>query len=142
MSLISTLKAGALAVALGSTAFVAAPAMAAPPPPAPNFSFSFNVGPNGFGPSHDGPGMHFNYNNNPKYMCLSDRQIYRQLQRQGFRSIQIVKSRGYRAIVVARWHGDWYQLLVDRCSGRIQRAPLHWKGNGMPGPGIHFQFSL
>ena len=82
MSLLTTLKAGVLAVALGAGALAAAPAQAAPP----NFSFSFNLGNGG------GPGVYFNYGGNPKFLCLSDKQIYWQLQSYGFSKIRIVKS--------------------------------------------------
>jgi hypothetical protein len=135
MTLLTTLKAGLVAVALGAGALAAAPAQAAPP----NFSFSFNFGNGG------GPGMNFNYNGNPKFVCLSDQQIVWQLRDYGFRGIRIIKSKGYNVIVVARWHGDWYQLLVNRCSGKIIKKPLNYSGNvftgnGGPGFGITLSF--
>ena len=96
MTLMSTVQAGVLAVALGAGALVAAPAQAAPP----SFGFSFNFGNGG------GPGMHFNYGGNPNYACLSDRQIFWQLKNYGFKRIQIVKSKGYYVIAVARYQGQ------------------------------------
>ena len=84
MTLMSTIKAGALAVALSAGAFAVAPAQAAGP--TPNFGFSFNFGNGG------GPGVYFNYGGNPKYACLSDQQIYWQLKSYGFKKVQFVIS--------------------------------------------------
>ena len=136
MTLLTTLKAGLVAVALGAGGLAAAPAQAAPP----NFSFSFNFGNGG------GPGMYFDYGNKPKVLCLSDQQIVWQLKSYGFKSIKIWKSKGYNVLVVARWHGDWYQLLVNRCNGKITKKPMQFhgdvfngNGNG-PGFGITLNF--
>ncbi|HVY52044.1 MAG TPA: hypothetical protein VHA07_10865 [Devosia sp.] len=138
MNLLTTLKAGgraaAVAAAISMTALAAAPAQAAPP----NFSFSLNFG-NGYG----GPGVYFNYGNTPKKLCLSDRQIYFQLQDYGFHRIKIVKSKGYNVVVIARYQGDWWQLVVNRCTGKIKKAPLDWDGPSfpnMPGFGITLSF--
>jgi hypothetical protein len=142
MSMLTVLKSGGRAAAIAAmlavpAAIVAAPAQAAPPPP-PNISFSMHFG-NGYG----GPGMFFNYGNGPtkKKLCLSDKQIYWQLQDYGFNKIKIVKNKGYKVIVVARYHHDWYQLVVDRCTGKIRKAPLHYFGNGN-GPSSQFGITL
>lgn len=137
MTLLTTLKAGgraaAVAAALGTAALVAAPAQAAPP----NFNFSLDFNNNG-----GGPGIYFNYGNSPKKrLCLSDRQIVRQLRHEGFSRIRFVDNKGYRVRLVARWHGDWYQLVVDRCTGKIRQRPFVFKGHGDPGPG-DFKFGL
>jgi hypothetical protein len=128
MNLLTTFKAGgraaAVAAALSMAALVAAPAQAAPP----NVNFTLHFG-NGGG----GPGVYFNYGNGPKkQLCLSDREIYFQLADYGFRKIRIIRSKGYKVLVVARWHGDWYQLVVDRCSGKISQKPFFFKGKGDP----------
>jgi hypothetical protein len=127
----STGRAAAVAAILAVPAIMAAPAQAAPP----NFNFSLQFGNGG------GPGMFFNYGNGPKKMCLSDEQIYFQLRDYGFSRIRIVKNRGYKAIVVARYHHDWYQLVVDRCTGRIRKAPLDYFGDGN-GPSSKFGITL
>jgi hypothetical protein len=137
MSMLTVLKSTARAAVVAATLavpamMVAAPAQAAPP----NFNFSMQFG-NGFG----GPGMKFDYGNGPQKMCLSDKQIYWQLDDYGFNRIKIVKSSGYKVIVIARYHGDWYQLAVDRCTGKIRRAPLHFNGNGN-GNGPMSQFGI
>jgi hypothetical protein len=136
MTLMSTIKAGALAVALSAGAFAVAPAQAAGP--TPNFGFSFNFGNGG------GPGVYFNYGGNPKYACLSDQQIYWQLKSYGFKKVQIVKSKGYYVIAVARYQGDWYQIAINRCSGKIKKAPLYgYSGYGNNyGNGITLQFGF
>jgi len=128
MTLMSTVQAGVLAVALGAGALVAAPAQAAPP----SFGFSFNFGNGG------GPGMHFNYGGNPNYACLSDRQIFWQLKNYGFKRIQIVKSKGYYVIAVARYQGQWWQLAINRCTGKIKKAPLQ----GYSGYGSDYGITL
>ena len=129
MTFLTTLKTVAratiVAAALGSVAMVAAPAHAAQP----NLSFQFK-----FGNQYGGPGMQFNYGNNPKYMCLSDNQIYWQLKQSGYKQVDIVKSKGYMVIATARYHFDWYQLLINRCSGKIQAQPVQYNGPGN-GPG-------
>lgn len=133
MTLMSTVKAGAVALALGATALAAMPAQAAPP----SFQFSMDFGNGG------GPGMKFNFGNKHSKMCLSDKQIVWQLQDYGFKKIKIWKSKGYQAVVVARWHGDWYQLLVDRCTGKISKAPIQkYKGFGDPGAHITLHFGM
>lgn len=133
MTLLTTLKAGLVAVALSAGAIAAAPAQAAPP----NFAFSFNFGNAG------GPGVYFNFGGKPKVLCLSDKQIVWQLRSYGFRGIQIWKSKGYNVIVVARWHGDWYQLTINRCTGKIVRRPISYEGDFFtpsPGFGITLNF--
>lgn len=135
MSILTTLKtsgrAALVAVALGVPALMAAPAQAAPP----SFNFSLQFG-NGFG----GPGTYFDYGNGPQKMCLSDKQIFWQLSQYGFSKIKIVKSQGWKVIVVARYHGVWYQLSVDRCTGKIKKAPLKYFGNGNSGFNITLNF--
>jgi len=128
----STGRAAVVAAMLAVPAMMAVPAQAAPP----NFNFSLQFG-NGGG----GPGVFFNYGNGPQKLCLSDRQIYWQLQDYGFSKIRIVKNRGYKVIVVARYHHDWYQLVVDRCTGKIRKAPLDYFGSG-DGPSSKFGITL
>jgi hypothetical protein len=120
MNLMSTVKAGVLAAALGAGALIAAPAQAAPP----SFNFSFNFGNGG------GPGMYFNYGGKPKYACLSDQQIYWQLKQAGYKQVQIVKNKGYFVGALARYKGQWYQLAINRCNGKIKAVPASFNGNG------------
>jgi hypothetical protein len=132
MTFLTTLKtvarATVVAAALGSVGLVAMPAQAAQP----DFHFAFK-----FGNNNGGPGMKFNYNNNPKYVCLSDGQIYWQLKNAGYKSVQIVDNKKWFAIAVARWHFQWYQLLINRCSGNIQAQPVEYNGPGNGGPGFN-----
>ena len=127
----STGRAAVIAATLAVPVMMVAPAQAAPP----TFNFSMQFG-NGFG----GPGMKFDYGNGPQKMCLGDKQIYWQLQQYGFSKIKIVKNKGYKVIVVARYHHDWYQLVVDRCTGKIKKAPLKYFGNGDSGFNITLSF--
>ena len=130
MTFLTTLKtvarATVVAAALGSVAMVAAPAQAAQP----NLSFQFK-----FGNQYGGPGMKFNYGNDPQYMCLSDNQIYWQLKNAGYKQVNIFKSKGYLVIAVARYHFDWYQLLINRCTGKIKAQPVDYMGGPGNGPG-------
>ena len=122
-------RATVVAAALGSVAMVAAPAQAAQP----NLAFKFK-----FGNQYGGPGMQFKYGNNPKYMCLSDSQVYWQLKNAGYKDVEIVKNKGYLAIATASWHHDWYQLLINRCSGEIKAQPVQFFGPGNgPGNGLY-----
>jgi len=130
MTFLSTFKtvarATVVAASLGSAALVAMPAQAAQP----NLSFQFK-----FGNQYGGPGMQFNYGNNPKYMCLSDKQIYWQLKQAGYKDVQILKNKGYMVGAVARWHWDWYQLVINRCTGQIKAMPVDYGPGPGPGPG-------
>ncbi len=131
MSTLNALKiagrAAVVAAALSASALVAAPAMAAPPPP--NINFSLQLG-NGFG--FGGNGVFLNFGNGPKMFCLSDNQIRYQLQYQGWKFPKVVNTIGPQKVVaVAMWQGMWYQMRVDRCSGKVDKVkPVYQKPNG------------
>ncbi len=108
MTFLTTLKTGGrvalVAAALGFTALAVVPAQAA--------NFSIQLGNNGI---HLHDHMH---------SCLDDRGIYRQLDDSGWDHIKIVRSGDDKVIAVASWHHQWYQLLIDRCSGKIYKKPV------------------
>ena len=117
------MAAQALVVTL-SLAAVATPTFAAPPPPPmhnmggngngqPSFNFNF-----GF----DVPGFRFGFGNK---VCLTDRQIIRELQSRGYSRVHIV-SHGNRhnnhrdwVKVEARRNGHTYTFYVDACRGNV-----------------------
>jgi hypothetical protein len=121
MTLSATLKnglrAGVVAVALVGTSLVGtAPAQAQVgfqlnfgtfmpgPPPGPNVTLRFGT-PNYF-----------------KY-CMSNSQVRRALRNSGYRDVDIVRESNStnKVWAVARKKSHWYQLRVDRCSGKVDR---------------------
>ena len=117
-------------LALGGTALVGTmPVQAAPPQP--SFGFSLNFG-GGNGPS--GGSIRLKFGDQDYYdYCRTNSQIRSALRNNGYRDVQIVKedNRNDKVWVVARKHGDWYQLRVDRCSGKVDRVrEIERRNNG------------
>jgi hypothetical protein len=113
----NSIRAGVVALAIGGTALGSiAPAQAA----TPNFGFSLNFGqqaPKGGVYLHFGDENYFDF-------CLTDRQIERGLRNKGYTMIRQVReeNRSNKVWYVARKHGDWYQMRVDRCTGKVDRV--------------------
>ena len=113
MTMLNTLKstgrAALVAVALGATAFTAMPVQAAP-----QSSFSLQL--------NGGNGMQFGNDDFFNY-CLTNKQIRYALQDYGFTKVQIVKKINDRkVVVVASYHGVWYEMRVDRCTGKVDKV--------------------
>ena len=144
MTILNTLKtsgkAAVVALVLGSTAMVALPAQAAPP--TPSFSFSFGVG-NGFQPH---PGMQLQFGDDNYYdYCLTNRQIVRLLSGAGYRDAQVVKedNRHNKVIAIARKGSNWYQMRVDRCTGKVDRVTkLQPRNPSRPSSGFNITLSF
>jgi hypothetical protein len=130
MTMIQTLKttgrAALIAVAMGATAITAMPVQAAEP----SGSFSLQFGTGMGGPMHFGQGfkfgngnitLHFGDKNFFNY-CLTNRQIERGLDRRGFDNVRIVKSGERRVVAVGKWNGRWYEMRVDRCTGKVDHV--------------------
>ena len=119
MNLLTTLKAGVVALALAGTAMAAVPAQAA----SPNFGFSLNFGGgNNFGPG-GGIVLHFGDDNYWDY-CLTNKQIARGLADRGYSRVRIVResNRNNKVWAVGRKGGDWYQMRIDRCSHKVDQV--------------------
>jgi hypothetical protein len=122
------LSLGALALA-AALALGASSAFAAGPPP-PNFSFGLTIG----NPPPPGPPPGFHRGPPPPDDCLSPRQIFRLLSRQGYSDFRHYNDAGDDFLVDARRGFRWYELDVDSCSGDIlDRHRLY--GPGPIGPG-------
>jgi len=130
-SLLNAGRVAAMSLAFGVAALAVAPAMAAGP--IVNFSLSL--------PGVDiysGPGdRHFHH---PRRACLSDSDVARELSRAGWRHVRIGDDLGrFRVLAYATWHFDrtLYQMVVDRCSGDVNRiVPVRGGGprfHGGPG---------
>lgn len=108
------LSVAVLALTMGATAVTAMPAQAA----SPTFSFQFGIGgfPNGV-QLHFGDDDYFDY-------CMTNRQIVRALRNAGYRDVQIVRegNQWNKVIAVGRKNGFWYQMRVDRCTGKVDRV--------------------
>jgi hypothetical protein len=111
------LRAGIVALALGGTALVAAPVQAA----SPNFGFQLNFGNGGFGGG--GIVLHFGDDNYFDY-CLTNSQIRSALRNKGYSYVKIVKESNNtnKVWAIGKKYGDWYQLRVDRCTGKVDRV--------------------
>jgi hypothetical protein len=116
-SLKNSLRAGVVAIALVGTSLVGtAPAQAA-------VSFQLNFGTFMPGPP-PGPHVVFRFGT-PDYFryCMSDSQIFRSLRNAGYRDVDIVRHQNStnKVWATARKKGHWYQMRVDRCTGKVDR---------------------
>jgi hypothetical protein len=83
--------------------------LSAVPAQAQQFSFGFHIGNGGY---HNGPVVH-------DRSCLSDRQVRRLLQRNGYDEIRFTDRRGRIVQVRAERGRHDYRVTVDACRGRI-----------------------
>ncbi len=104
-----------VAAVLGTSGFVAAPAMAQNPPA---FNFQFGIGSDGqprfgVGIGNDDRGRW------RRGFCMSDNQVVRALRADGYRDIDVERSNRRTAWVEAR-DGRWqYDLRVNKCTGDV-----------------------
>jgi len=122
MKLFSFLKTG-----LTVTAFAASVAIGGLAAPAQAGSITFNFG----GPGPFFPGMHLHFGDPNYYQyCLDDDQVVERLQHRGYSHVHIIRHNhdddyGNKVWVVAQdWHGDWYQMRVDRCTHQVDDLHL------------------
>ncbi|MEO7223719.1 MAG: hypothetical protein ABIY37_14720, partial [Devosia sp.] len=129
MILLNTLKAGVVALALAGTALAAVPAQAA----SPTFGFSLNFG-NNFGPGNGGIVLHFG-DDNYWDVCYTNKQIIQGLNNKGYSKVKIVKesNSSNKVWAIGRKYGDWFQMRVDRCTGKVDQVkqiyPVNNGGN-------------
>lgn len=113
----TTGRAAVVALALGGVALSAMPAQAAPQVGIQLGLGGFNGGSFGlyFGDGN-GPSDNFDY-------CMTDRQVRRALANQGWNNVKIGDDYDdSRVIVVAQYHGTWYKLRVNRCTGKVDKV--------------------
>ena len=110
-----TLRAAAVAIALGATAITAMPAQAA----SPSVNFSFSIGGGGHHWSHGAPRWRDWSRHNRFRHCMTDRQVRHLLNRHGYRNISFERHRGPVVEARARKGHARYVLVVDACRGRI-----------------------
>lgn len=89
---------------------VGASLSAAPAQAASQFSFGFHIGNGGY---HNGPIVEHDRR------CLTDRQVRRLLQRNGYDEIRFTDRRGRIVQVRAERGRHDYRVTVDACRGRI-----------------------
>lgn len=127
MMILNTLKAGVVALALTGTALAAVPAQAA----SPSFGFSLNLlggGGNGGIVLHFGDDDYFDF-------CLTNKQIINGLNNKGYSKVKIVKesNNSNKVWAIGRKYGDWYQMRIDRCTGKVDQVkeiyPINNGGN-------------
>jgi hypothetical protein len=126
MTLLNTLKAGVVALALTGTALAAVPAQAA----SPTFGFSLNLGGGGGG----GIVLHFG-DDDYWDVCYTNKQIIQGLNNKGYSRVKIVKESNNtnKVWAIGRKYGDWFQMRVDRCTGKVDQVkeihPIYNGGN-------------
>lgn len=101
-----TLRAGAIALVLGGTAFTAMPAQAQ------SIDFDFRFG---------GPGWswHFGDRDRGNRHCMTDPQVRRDLRRDGYRDIRFFDRRGRVVQVYAELGRRDFRIAYDTCRGMI-----------------------
>lgn len=128
----SSTRAAVVAIALGASAFTALPAQAAP-----TSSFTLQLGNGG----QSGGNITLQFGNNFLNFCLTNGQIKAQLYNHGFRKIEIVKKLNSRKVVaVARYYGTWYEMRVDRCTGKVDKIKKLHNQNTQNGFSITLSF--
>ena len=128
-------RAAIIALTLG-----AATVTAIPTAQAQSFSFSFGI-------SGGGTDFSFGIRDGRKFKreCLTNREIRRGLQRNGFENIQFLDRRGVRVQVYAEFGRRAYILTINRCTGRvvdIDRVRRHRTFDDDFGPGFDLDFGF
>ena len=99
------IRAAAVALVLGGTAFSAMPAQAQP-------SVEFRFGGPGFG-------FQFDTRRHGGRWCMENREVRRDLQRSGYRDIRFFDRRGRVISLYAERRGTAYRIVYDTCRGEI-----------------------
>jgi hypothetical protein len=108
----NTIKAAAVALALAGTAVVPAQAQSGP-----DVDFNFRFGGPGFSVGiGNGDRWRPNY---PGRLCMSDRQVRRDLRSDGYHEIRFFDRRGRIVQVTAELGRRDYRIAYDTCRGRI-----------------------
>ena len=141
-----------IALALGASTLVAAPAFAQQGP-AVSFGLQFGGG-NGNGPRH-GNGWDNNGWDNDNYQtrCLTNREVRRQVGQYGYNQVNVVRELSRQRVDVTAVRGNSiYAMRVDKCSGQVSQPQRvgrvgrgdNFPGNGYPanGGGFGFEFNF
>lgn len=128
MNLLTTLKAGVVALALAGTAMAAVPAQAQQSQFGFNLNFGNNFG-NNFG---SGGGIVLKFGDDDYFdYCLTNRQIVRGLNDRGYSNVKIVResNNSNKVYAVGRDDGRWYQLRIDRCTYKVDQVKRIYPSN-------------
>lgn len=110
LSLTKTLRAAAVALALGGTVFTAT-ALPAQAQRGPDVNFEFRFG---------GGGWQWKFGNDRNWRhCLTDPQVRRDLRRDGYRNIRFFDRRGRIVQVTASLGRRDFRIAYDTCRERI-----------------------
>jgi hypothetical protein len=108
------IRAAAVAVALGGTVIAAAPVQAHSVQSGPSVEFRFG-----------GPGFGFHFDTDRRggrhwvRDCMTNREVRRDLRRDGYRNIRFFDRRGRIVEVTASLGRRHYEIAYDSCRGRI-----------------------
>ncbi len=145
-------RAAVIAIALGTAAVSAAPAMAQEAPGA--FSLQVPGGQGGsaetFGaPRHgggSGGGWGANHGGGWNTRCLTNREVRQGIADYGFRRVEVTRELRRDRVEVLAQYGRWdYSMRVDKCTGevdRIERLRRSNNGGYNNGNGFGFQFNF
>ena len=126
LNLLKTTACAAIAaVTFGAAGLMAAaPAQAASPSSSVTFSF-------GSGMSHNGIVLRFSNGHFTNNYCLTDSEVRTGLRHQGFGSVRIIRSLGHHQVLAVGFrHSDWYQLIVNECTGQVEQQQIRRSSNG------------
>jgi hypothetical protein len=98
-----TLRAAAVALALGGTAFTGMPVQAQ------DVDLNFRFG---------GPGFEFRFGDGRRH-CMTNREVRRELRARGYDDIRFRDRRGRVVVVFAERGRRDYRITFDTCRGRI-----------------------
>ena len=131
------IRAALIALALGSSAIATIPTQAQQ---GPAFSFNLNI-PGGRGDLTFGGGNAFGNHSGPGgYRCLTNREIRRGIEANGYERVEIKRELQSNRVEVAGQNGNWlYSMRVDKCSGEVDRLERIRRVQG-GGFGLQFNF--
>ena len=133
----TVIRAAIVALALGGSAIATIPTQAQQ---GPAFSFNLNI-PGGRGDLTFGGGNAFGNQSGPAgHRCLTNREIRRGIEANGYERVEIKRELQSNRVEVAGQNGNWlYSMRVDKCSGEVDRLQRIRRVQG-GGFGLQFNF--
>ncbi|WP_299742859.1 hypothetical protein [Devosia sp.] len=132
----TVIRAVIVALALGGSAVATIPAQAQQ---GPVFSFNLDI-PGGRGAVTLGGGNGFGSQNAPSQRCLTNREIRRSIEANGYEQVEVTRELQRNRVEVAGQNGNWlYSMRVDKCSGEVDRLERIRRVQG-GGFGLQFNF--
>jgi hypothetical protein len=132
----TVIRAAIVALALGGSGVATIPAQAQQ---GPAFSFNLNI-PGGQGAVTFGGGNGLGSQNGPRQRCLTNREIRRGIEANGYERVEVRRELQRNRVEVDGQNGNWlYSMRVDKCSGEVDRLERIRRVQG-GGFGLQFNF--